>query len=179
MYDHSGAGNRPKTAYSGFTDQENVPTPKLPLSRQAELAGDAFVAGNMVRLMNRIAIKHLRLEPSTLALLADGILLTKRLQEGDVYLDQSRVNLIQQPESADTVKHMRARGTSNIRELTRQVLHVLGLLKSVAAEGGFPELAGLDRKLIESTRDFFRVVHTSIIDQLDAFEPPALPVDRD
>lgn len=179
MYDHSRAGNRPITAYSGFANQENVPTPKLPLSRQAELASDAFVAGNIVRLMNRIVIRHLRLEPSSLPLLADGISLTQRLQEGDVYLDQSRVNLIQQPESADTVKHMRARGTSNIKELTRQVLHVLGLLKNVAAEGSFPEVKGLDPRSIVTTRDFFRVVHTSIIDQLDAFEPPTLPVDRD
>jgi hypothetical protein len=145
----------------------------VPLSRRAELASDAFVAGGIVRLMNSIINKREIVEATNLSLIDDGIQLVKQLEKGDIYLDQRRAHLIQQPESADTVKHIRASGTSNVRERSQEASSLLTRIKNILAQDSPTNLAELDLEEVESTRAFFRAVHTSIIDQLEASEIPS------
>lgn len=153
-------------------------TDPLPLSRQTELAADAFAASGVVLLMNRIAGKHASAASTRPSVVAKGIALAERLQQGDAYLEQSRT-LLMPPETAETVEYMRAHGTSDIIEQTQEIIPFLKRIESLLAEGHTSELYELEPKLVEQTRAFFRLVHDSIADQLGLSEPPAIPPDID
>jgi len=151
----------------------------LSLSRRAELASDAFVAGGIIRLINNIVSKYGKIEATRLSLIDGGIELARQLRKGDVYLNQRRAHLMQQPESADTVKYIRAYGTSNVEERTEEALSVLACIRQSLIQGRAVDLADLNPGALESTRAFFRIVHTSIMDQLGASEIPSQPVHVD
>lgn len=170
---------RPTQLYSGAPGRDKRATDTLSLSRRTELVADAFVAMGIVRLMNRIASGRVSAEPASLSIVSNGIQLAQRLQEGDAYLDPSRNFLIPRPESTETVEYMRARGTSNITARTQETLLFLERIKSVLTEGHLSELRDLDPELVESTRAFFRMVHTSIADQLGISDPPSMHADID
>lgn len=152
---------------------------ELPLSRRTELASDAFIAGRLVKLMNSIVNKRPVAEDVNPSLLDVGIELAKRLEQGDTYLTRRSTRLMQQPESASTVKYMRARGTSDIRAQTEDALSVLADIRSILDDTGRAGLSEVDPRLAESTRDFFRVVRTSINEQLAASQIPSQRVNVD
>jgi hypothetical protein len=153
-------------------------TDTLSLSRRTELAADAFTAIGIVRLMNRISSKRVNTARPELSVLSNGIELTVRLQRGDTYLAQGRSLLIP-PESAEIVEAMRAFGTDNIAQQTQVIQDFLERIRALLIEGQFADLNKLDPGLVESTRVFFRMVHTSIADQLGLPEPPLSPADAD
>ena len=167
--------SRPTRLYYGASGRDERATDTLSLPRRTELVADAFIAVGIVRLMNRIASGRVSVEPTgPSTTIYNGIELVQRLQEGDAYLDQSRTFLMPQPESTKTVEYMRAHGTSNITARTQGVLLFLERIKSVLTEGHLSELRDLDPELVESTRAFFRMVHTSIADQLGISQPPSM-----
>jgi hypothetical protein len=165
--------------FHGHPGQDQSGQEGVPLSRRAELASDALIAGGIVRLMNSIVNKSEIPETFGLSLLEDGIRLTKRLEKGDIYLDKRKSHLIPPPESVDTVRCIRARGTANVKDRSQEALSVLNYIRDILAQGDATDLAELDPQLVISTRAFFRVVHTSIIDQLGAFEIPSRSVHID
>jgi hypothetical protein len=169
----------PSQSYCYRQDLDRENSGGLSLSRRAELASDAFVAGGIVRLMNDIVNKHEIPKATGTSLLDDGIWLVEQLERGDTYLSERRAHLIPQPESADTVRYIRARGTSNIEEHTKEALSILTHIKNILIEGSMTALANLDAEGLESARVFFRTVHTSIMDQLGASELPTQRVNRD
>lgn len=170
---------RPTQLYSGASGRYARATDTLSLSRRTELAADAFTAVGIVRFMNRIASRRVSVEPAGLSTISNGIELVRRLQEGDAYLDQSRILLIPQPESTETVEYMRAHGTSNISARIQEIVLFLERIRSLLTGGHVPELHDLDPELVDSTRAFFRIVHTSIADQLGMSEPPSIHADID
>jgi hypothetical protein len=164
-------------AYSGTLGRDTRSTDKLPLSRRTELLADAFVAVQMIRLMNRIARRHASVERIGPSIVSKGIELTQRLQQGDSYLTRRRTLLIPHLPSVETAEYMRAHGTSNITAQTQEILPFLEGINGLLAEGRFSEIYDSDSKLVESTRGFFRIVHTSITDQLETVEPSRRLVD--
>jgi hypothetical protein len=149
----------------------------LPLSRRAELAGDAIVAGKIVRLMNNILNEREITAAVGSALVRDGIQLAERLQQGDAYLTDRRMHLMPRPDSADMVKSIRARGTSDVSGLTKESISLLTCIQRLLNEGRPVDLEDLDARLADSTRDFFRAVHASLVSQLGAFEATSERVD--
>jgi hypothetical protein len=159
--------------HHGRSNQDESRAKEVPLSRRTELASDALVAGKIVILMNSVVSKQEIAKSANLSLVDDGIQLAKRLEEGEIYLDQRKFHLIQQPESADTVKYIRARGTSNLRECIQEALSILSRIRDSLDNNSPMDFTAMDLQLAKSTRAFFRIIHTSIIDQLGAFEIPS------
>jgi len=149
----------------------------LPMSRRAELAADAIVAGRIVRLINNILNKPDITMAMGSPLVDDAIRLAQRLQRGDNYLEESRTHFIARPDSVDTVTRIRARGTPNISTRAGEAVSILTRIRELDAEGRPTELTEVDAKLSDSSRDFFRDVQTSITDQLAAVETASERVD--
>jgi hypothetical protein len=128
--------------------------------------------------MNRITGKQASAASTGPSVVSKGIDLAERLQQGDAYLEQSRTLLIP-PETAETAEYMRAHGTSDITARTQEIVPFLQRIESLLAEGLSSDLYELEPRMVEHTRAFFRLVHTSIADQLGLSEPPAIPPDID
>jgi hypothetical protein len=170
MIAESEVENRSAFLHRGHSARDRSKTEEIPLSRRAQLASDAFRAGDLVKLMNRIIKEERVPENVDLSLVEDGIQLVKRLEKGDDYLDQRKFNLIPQPDSAETVKRMRSRGTSNIRGQIEEALSILRFIKETPSSGDTAIIANLDLGKVKSARTLFREIHASVIDQLGAFD---------
>ena len=177
---NSGEGYYVQPLRQGGQDWDMSEGPGLSLSRQTELVTDALVAGAIVRLANRLMKNPEALERSCLALLQQGIDLARRLQTGEHYLRESVARVIWPPDSAETVQHIHARGTQNVSERTQEAVDVLSRAKRRAEQGSdSPEATALDPEEVRSIRDFYRVVRTSIMDQLGPFDIPSERADWD
>ena len=144
---------------------------RLPLSRRASLAGDAFVADEAIMLMNSLMMGR---QPGSASerTVASAMKLTKALQGGNDYLNQRSTRLMLAPDAADTVECMRAREPRHIVEYMETALAVLQKVQEMLRAGVVIGDESIDKKSMENTRYFFRMVHDSIFDQFAADDAP-------
>jgi len=135
---------------------------KLPLSQQAQLAGDALVVSNLLELINDLEDKHELAKDIDIKRVENGIQVIENLRKGEDYLSQRKTSLIQRPESADTVGHIRKRTGLQISDQSDMVLSVLNELK-VWTEAQ----SELDFEKLKLTKHFLRDIYTGIMDQLE------------
>lgn len=144
----------------------NIPSPPrsrdLPLAKQAELASNALLLTTMLELLNDIENFPDTITQVDENLINDSIQLIERLENSEGYLERRRDNLIPRPREADTVSFIKERSDIVIRDFSKKVIEILKCLKSLSKKQ--PEISD---DLINFVKDFLRVIHAGIIDQLD------------
>lgn len=138
----------------------------MSLSQQAQLASDALMVSQLLELLNDVQSKTAILKEIDPSMIDNGIQILQNIKKGEDYLNQRKTNLMQRPNSANTVKYIKEHTDLQISESSERVITTLiGIKNYLVAEDA------LDVQGLEFTKHFLRTVHSGIMDQLETSLP--------
>jgi hypothetical protein len=145
-----------------FHDRKSI----MSLSQQAQLASDALMITQLLELLNDIqseAVTYKDIDPS---MIENGIQIIQNIKGGEDYLSQRKTNLMQRPNSANTVKYIKEYTNLQINESSDRVISMLNTIKDTSGD-----MSNFDGESLEFTKHFLRTIHSGIMDQLEASLP--------
>jgi hypothetical protein len=145
----------------------------MSLSQQAQLASDALMVSQLLELLNDIQNEIVISREIDLGMIENGIEIIQNIKRGEDYLNQRKTNLMQRPNSANTVKYIKEHTGLEICESSERVISTLNAVKNHLFSKEVLDIEGL-----EFTKNFLRTIHSGIMDQLETSMPSNIYLEK-
>ena len=142
------------------------PPNDLSLDAQAKLLGTAFLATNVVDLIERASSLPTSLNPTDAELLDEAVSFLNNIDNAYRYVYESDLNLIPNADALETISRL-GRGTlaldpAHVGQVANRGKDVLQDLRNNPAEFNENDLAKL-----KEVQELFRVLHIVVLEELD------------
>lgn len=131
----------------------------ISIKRRSQLTNYAYTSSIMIEIINDVLFEN-RVYQKHNQTLGKGLGLIKELLKGEEYLVEPKDNITPKPDGTDIVRYVMMRTPIEFQESANNALSVVTSIKK-------RKLKEINKPNLIDARDFFRVIHTSIMDQLD------------